>query len=168
MIYEWTCAWCGKKNTRERTTGCKPIYCGLNCRRAAQKEAERDAKIELEKEKAKRLKELMAKKPEPTPTLVPPEQCNKCKWCGNINGSWSYCGYSDFTGRTRTAQHPEGLTKDCKEFVDGHGKRLSLRQSLGLTKGPSEYAERQKYYELDPEFERIQRKVRKYLEEDEK
>lgn len=166
MIYEWVCPRCGKKSSKERVTGSKPIYCGATCRRAAQKEAERDARIELEKEKAKRLKEQMAKKPKLTPVLVPTEQCDKCLWGGKINGVWTYCGYSDFTGRTRMGQHPEGLSHECREFEHRKGKKLSLLKHMSRTKGMSAIAEGVRYYELDPDFERLQRKVRKYLEED--
>ena len=55
--------------------------------------------------------------------LVDPKKCNKCIYALKKNHATSHCGYVFITGRTRTAQHPEGLTSECHEFSPKPRKR---------------------------------------------
>lgn len=48
--------------------------------------------------------------------MVPYETCRKCRYYSNFADSWRMCMYFIYTGVLRSSLHPEGLTKECREF----------------------------------------------------
>lgn len=106
MLYEFTCAGCGKKTSVAYRCGGPPKYCSVECREAAQKERDRKARKRF------------------TQPPVPYRVCKKCRWGRCTNNSTSLlCTYSEYHDTSRTALHPEGLTADCKEFEPKRRKR---------------------------------------------
>lgn len=49
--------------------------------------------------------------------LVDERRCRMCEYEFHSDNLGYHCGYLHKTGTTRTAQHPEGLTSDCREFM---------------------------------------------------
>lgn len=160
MRYEYTCVFCGKPAVRERLTGRYPEYCSVTCRRKAQKSVYLE--VREEQEKARRIKEQMAASAHPTDwkkQLVAPERCEQCRYGVKMHSKIWCCGYSDITGQTRLAQHPGGLTENCEEFLENLGDRMRPG------KKPPPKGDQLRYYEIDPDLERLQEKIRKFMEE---
>lgn len=103
MEYQYTCVQCGKQFTGPNNRRRK--YCSKGCLRASQRVEEKKA---------------------PVSALVAAKWCQKCQY-GSEGG---YCLYIFITGHSRTAQHPEGLTKHCAEYKPG--ARLSQRSPMAI------------------------------------
>lgn len=162
------CAWCGKHVEMEWINGRRPRYCCTDCRKSA-----KNSINALARENRKKLKGLSRKQKiiewrqrQKTP-LVSTELCNHCQWGVYSQSNMWCCGYTEVHEHTRTSMHPGGLTSQCQEFTERTGSRLNLRQAMSLTKVPSNLADRSQVTEIDPDFVRLQKKIRRYLDDQE-
>lgn len=149
MIYEFNCARCGEKQSVEYTFGGHPKYCS-SCRSIAYREN----------------KNIRGKNGEGISNYYSPlvdlRKCGRCCYSQGGGKTGTICMYFELTGHSRTFLHPEGLTADCKEYTVRSGGRQSLRKPIKLRKEPDGAPTEGKRTELDPDFVRLQKKIRGY------
>lgn len=109
-MYEYTCLNCGKRNFMDEEPNSTPRkFCDRKCWKEYQ-----------EKKPGRNGPAARGRYLSPTP--VPPEQCEKCRFGILLGTCWS-CGYFEIMGQTRMSLHPEGLSGPCQEFEIAKKKR---------------------------------------------
>jgi hypothetical protein len=125
-MYEFICLGCGKKIVLPAKHGIGQKYCSKECYNKYISEQRK-----LQRKERALVAAAKAVASDTNKPLVNVKKCAKCVYGFHDNGQTWHCGYLFKTGRTRTAQHPEGLTAECQEFAPRKRERKRKCEEKG-------------------------------------